>query len=144
MGFDWRGYYRFGRWLSKQTCNWCTDEVFIRNTISRVYYSALHALNEFYYDVLKQYPKRKNDETTHKALIDQIVREFVNFYSGDEEMEEELRAVAETLNDFRDLRNKADYDPKPTQPMDVRTRDEAFEYALDVLRRIKAFKRKYI
>ena len=146
MGFDWQGYYEFAKWLSGQACSACSDEVLIRNTISRAYYSALHALHEFYYEVLHRYPKRQEDETTHKALIEQIKINFVSYFSGSDDVKEDLKEVTEILQDFRDMRNEADYVPSLSleRPMDENTRDEAFVYASRIIGGIEAFRQKYI
>jgi len=146
MGFDYKGYFEFADWLSKQQGLPVSDNIKIRNIVSRAYYSSLHESNEFYHDICRQYPPRNRNETTHKALIDNfeddIGRSLVT--DKDECLSDLLNNITSILIVFRDLRNMADYEEAPEKKMDANAATEAFELCGETRKFINTIITEYV
>ena len=142
--FDWNGYNDFARWvLEPESVPVPSEEVRYRNAISRGYYAMLHLVREFYKEKIRRYPLKVKGGNSHNQLINELEEGLVGYYQGNEEIAVRAKKICATLRTSLDLRNMADYEVEPNDPMDDSTARMIFEFFDDVQEEIDAIRNKY-
>lgn len=102
MAFEWSKFLTIAENLSKNS-----SEEYIRSSISRAYYSVFNILR------LKAEQNTRREQESHIVLIETLkdLKNDIELKEGFKHLEdEEIRSIGHDLKDFRDLRNRADYD----------------------------------